>query len=54
MFAPRRMPPCFTASVAALNTRRNETGPDARPPVDFTTSFFGRSRENAYPVPPPD
>src|SRR2546425_746928 len=33
MLAPRRVPPCFTASVAPLNTRRNETGPEARPPV---------------------
>ena len=24
MFAPRRVPPCFTASVAALNTRRKD------------------------------
>ena len=29
MFAPRRVPPCFTASVALLKTRRNDTGPDA-------------------------
>ena len=34
MFAPRRVPPCFTASVALLNTRRKETGPEARPPVE--------------------
>ena len=32
MLAPRRAPPCFTASVAALNTRRNDTGP-GRPPA---------------------
>ncbi len=54
MLAPRRAPPCFTASVAALKTRRNETGPDARPPVDRTMSFLGRRREKANPVPPPD
>ena len=53
MLAPRRVPPCFTASVAALKTRRNETGPDARPPVDATSVSFGRSREKANPVPPP-
>ena len=33
MFAPRRVPPCLIASVAASNTRMNETGPDATPPV---------------------
>ncbi len=54
MLAPRRVPPCLTASVAALNTRRKETGPEARPPVECTTSSFGRRRENAKPVPPPD
>ena len=54
MLAPRRVPPCFTASVAALKTRRNETGPEARPPVERTMSFLGRRRENAKPVPPPD
>ena len=53
MLAPRRTPPCFTASVALLNTRRKETGPEARPPVERTTSFLGRRRENANPVPPP-
>jgi hypothetical protein len=54
MLAPRRVPPCLTASVALLNTRRNETGPDARPPVEATRSSLGRRRENAKPVPPPD
>ena len=34
MFAPRRVPPCFTASVAPLKTRRNDTGPEALPPVE--------------------
>ena len=54
ILAPRRVPPCFTASVALLKTFRNDTGPDARPPVDATRSSFGRRRENAKPVPPPD
>ncbi len=54
MFAPRRVPPCLTASVALLKTRRNEMGPEARPPVDATMSSFGRRREKAKPVPPPD
>ncbi len=54
MFAPRRVPPCLTASVALLKTRRKDTGPDARPPVEATMSSFGRRRENANPVPPPD
>ncbi len=54
MLAPRRAPPCLTASVAALKTRRKDTGPDARPPVECTTSSLGRRREKAKPVPPPD
>ncbi len=54
MFAPRRVPPCFTVSVAASNTVMNEMGPDETPLVDFTTSFFGRMREKEKPVPPPD
>ena len=53
MFAPRRVPPCLTASVAPLNTRMNDTGPEARPPVEATRSSFGRRREKAKPVPPP-
>jgi hypothetical protein len=40
--------------VAPLKTRRNETGPDALPPVEVTTASFCRSREKAKPVPPPD
>ena len=32
----------------------NETGPEATPIVERTTSFFGRRREKANPVPPPD
>ena len=54
MLAPRRVPPCFTASVAPLKTRRNDTGPDALPPVEVTTASFWRRREKAKPVPPPD
>src|SRR5205814_2194205 len=54
MFAQRRVPPCFTASVAPLKTRKKDTGPEARPPVDDTMSSLGRSRENANPAPPPD
>ena len=54
MLAPRRVPPCFTASVAPLNTRRKDTGPEALPPVEATTASFGRRREKAKPVPPPD
>src|SRR5437667_11795443 len=52
MLAPRRAPPCFTASVAALNTLMNETGPDAMPLVDRTGLFLGRRREKEKPVPP--
>jgi hypothetical protein len=54
MFAPRRVPPCFTTSVDASYSFMKLTGPDATPIVDFTTSFVGRSRLNAKPVPPPD
>lgn len=53
MLAPRRTPPWWIASVAALKTRMNETGPDARPPVVVTKSPLGRRRENEKPVPPP-
>ncbi|SCJ76945.1 Uncharacterised protein [Anaerotruncus sp. 2789STDY5834896] len=54
MLAPRRVPPCFTASVAILNTRIKLMGPDATPPVEFTVLPLGRSREKLKPVPPPD
>ena len=54
MFAPRRVPPCFTASVAILNTRIKLTGPEATPPVELTGAPFCRRRENEKPVPPPD
>ncbi len=53
MFAPRRTPPCFVASVAALNGRMNEIGPDATPDVDRTELPAARRRENENPVPPP-
>jgi len=54
MLAPRRVPPCFTTSVEASYSFINETGPDATPIVERTTSFLGRSREKENPVPPPD
>ena len=54
MLAPRRVPPCFTASVAALKTFMKEMGPEATPPVEFTVEPLGRSREKEKPVPPPD
>ena len=54
MLAPRRVPPCLTASVAWLNTRMNETGPLETPCVERTWSPPGRSREKLKPVPPPD
>ena len=54
IFAPRRVPPCFTASVAALNTFMKLMGPEATPPVERTAAPAGRSREKAKPVPPPD
>lgn len=49
MFAPRRVPPCFTASVAILNTRIKLTGPEATPPVELTGAPFCRRRENEKP-----
>ena len=54
MFAPRRVPPCFTTSVLASYSVMNETGPDATPVVDLTCAPVGRSREKENPVPPPD
>ena len=53
MFAPRRRPPSLMFSVAQSNTRMNETGPDASPPVEPTTSPRGRRCEKEKPVPPP-
>src|SRR6266540_3067954 len=54
MLAPRRVPPCFTTSVEASYSFMNDTGPEATPIVDRTTSFLGRRRENEKPVPLPD
>ncbi len=54
MFAPRLVPPCFTASVAWLKTFIKEMGPEATPPVVRTTSFLGLNLEKEKPVPPPD
>ncbi|OPZ62449.1 MAG: hypothetical protein BWY84_01170 [Candidatus Aerophobetes bacterium ADurb.Bin490] len=53
ILAPRLVPPCFTASVAALNTFIKDTGPEETPLVVFTLSRFGLKRENEKPVPPP-
>ena len=54
ILAPRRVPPCFTASVAALKTFMKEMGPEATPPVEFTVEPLARRREKEKPVPPPD
>ena len=54
MLAPRLVPPCLTASVAALNTSINETGPEETPIVERTTLFLGLNFEKEKPVPPPD
>ncbi len=51
--APRRVPPCFTASVAASKIFKKESGPLATPLVLRTRSPAGRSRSKAKPVPPP-
>ena len=53
MFAPRRVPPCFTASVEASYSFMNEIGPLATPVVERTIDPFARRRENEKPVPPP-
>jgi hypothetical protein len=53
MFAPRRVPPCFTTSVDASYSDMNDTGPEATPIVERTMSFLGRRREKLNPVPPP-
>ncbi len=47
-------PPCFTASVAELNTFIKLIGPDATPPVVATAEPFALSLEKLNPVPPPD
>ncbi len=54
ILAPLRVPPCLMASVAALNTRMNETGPLAVPPDEPTMSFAGLNLLKEKPVPPPD
>ncbi len=54
MLAPRRVPPCLTASVEASYTSMKLTGPLATPIDDLTTSPAGRRRLNPKPVPPPD
>ena len=51
--APRRIPPCFTVSVAVSKTAMKERGPLEMPSVDFTGSFLGRILEKEKPVPPP-
>ena len=53
MDAPLLFPPCLTASVATSNTRMNDRGPEATPPVDITLSPEGLSLEKENPVPPP-
>ncbi len=50
MLAPLLVPPCLIDSVAALNTLKNETGPEATPPVVLTMLPPGRSLEKAKPV----
>ncbi len=53
ILAPLRVPPCLTASVAALNTFIKLTGPEATPPVDLTLDPLGLNLEKEKPVPPP-
>ncbi len=53
MFAPLRVPPCLTVSVAMSKTLMKETGPLETPWVDPTTSFLGLILEKEKPVPPP-
>ena len=53
MHAPRRRPPMETTLAAVSYSRRNDIGPLAVPPVLATRSPAGRTRLNAYPVPPP-
>ncbi len=43
MLAPRRVPPCFTASVRASYSFMNEIGPLATPVVERTIEPFARS-----------
>jgi hypothetical protein len=51
MLAPRRKPPWWIASVAALKTRMKLMGPLARPCVESTRVASGRTREKSKPVP---
>ena len=53
ILAPRRVPPCLTASVAELKTFIKLTGPLATPPVEFTEEPAPRNRAKEKPVPPP-
>jgi hypothetical protein len=53
MFAPRRVPPCLTASVLASYSFMKLTGPLATPVVERTIEPCPRKRENEKPVPPP-
>ena len=53
MLAPRRLPPCAISPNAWSYTRKKPTGPVAFPADVNTTSFFGRSRLNENPLPPP-
>ncbi len=53
MLAPRRVPPCLTASVAASMTLRKDRGPEATPCVLWTKLPAGRSWLKSNPVPPP-
>ena len=53
MLAPRLVPPCAIAPNAQSYTCMNETGPLARPMLDRTMAFFGRSLLNEKPMPPP-
>ena len=54
MLAPRRTPPWRIEDVISLYICINETGPVVEPPEVDKISFFGRKREKANPVPPPD
>ncbi len=53
MLAPRRRPPCLTASVALSKAPMKLTGPEATPWVVPTMSPLGRRCEKENPVPPP-
>jgi hypothetical protein len=53
MFAPRRVPPCFTASVDASYSCMNEMGPARHAGGGAHHASRARRRENEKPVPPP-